>query len=185
MFESERCAEEPFASAERECYKSFYEYSKYMDDETFKPMEREYFDWSGSFCTKCIVWFLNVNAVLDHEKVCKGKPFAATVPAAFKIAKPNTSETEDREHESKTKQKMTEEDVAGDFIHAATGQYKSLADYVPDHINSKTGYYKYGTRKCSKCKEFKQTYDFSAEELDKNASRRVCDCCLEKAHLMK
>ena len=35
----------------------------------------------------------------------------------------------------------------------------------------------YGTRKCSKCKEFKMKEDFTKYEAKQTASKRVCNAC--------
>ena len=48
-----------------------------------------------------------------------------------------------------------------------------------------TGWYKYETRKCSKCKEFKRLNDFTTKEADKPAKKRVCEYCWEKAQITK
>jgi len=90
---------------------------------------------------------LNLKAVLDHEKVCNGAPTTttSTATAVDNPAKLPRSEIGDGKCDPKTTKKqslITEEDVAGDFIHATTGQYKSLTDDVPDHINPNTGWFK-------------------------------------------
>ena len=80
---------------------------------------------------------------------------------------------------NQTKQILTEEDVADDFIHQSTGQYRSIADGVPDHINPETGHYKYGYRKCSKCNEYKFRNYFTEEEAEKKADKRQCVLCMD------
>jgi len=118
-----------------------------------------------------------------HKKVSRGTP-SAPLTAADNPAKLLTSEADDKRMEATKKQSLvSEEDAADGFVHASTGRYKSLADDVPDHINPKMGWYKYGSRKCSKCKAFKQAEEFSTEEANKTADKRVSECCWEKAQL--
>ena len=62
-------------------------------------------------------------------------------------------------------------------VNPVTGQYRTIEDGVPAHVNPKTGHYKYGVRKCSKCKQFKEKSHFTEEEANKAAARRVCNVC--------
>jgi hypothetical protein len=43
--------------------------------------------------------------------------------------------------------------------------------------NMSDGHYEPGTRKCSKCKEFKTKADFNKEQSAKTAAKRVCNQC--------
>ena len=123
-------------------------------------------------------WFMNIKACDQREIICERFP---TTSAELDIAFP-VPEIKEREStivpNAAPKKRLTEEDVASDFIHPATGQYRSLADNIPDHINPETGYYKYGVRKCSACNEFKRTEDFSPDEAAKRADIRVCNHCM-------
>ena len=129
----------------------------------------------GYLCSKCKhMWFYNYRAAFDHEELCvisADISIEPIPPSIVPVAKITVGET---------KQTSTEEDATGDFVHPLTGEYRTAADGVPDHINPETGYYKYGVRKCSKCKEFKDKQYFTEEEADKKPSERVCNLCIDE-----
>ena len=75
-----------------------------------------------------------------------------------------------------TTKRPTVDSEDNEFFHP-NGRCRSIADDVPDYINPRTGYYYYGTRKCSKCQNFLTIGDFTWEESDKPAKTRVCIYC--------
>ncbi len=121
--------------------------------------------------------------------MCNGTPTTIGVPlTSAKASAPVSNEGHRNKNMTPnlpSKTLLTDEEVADDFTHPLTGQYRSVADGVPDHINPVSGHYKYGVRKCSKCKEFKHKDNFTSEEANKTADKRVCQCCMEmlKAYL--
>ena len=153
------------ASAESELDDAFRVYTEYMEDEEYELIKKEYLEASGVTCEKCRMrwfWNRNIESLFDHEKVCKGMD--------------NDLLTHDI---NKEKQSLSEEDVASDFINQRTGQYRSVTDGVPEYLNHENGHYKFGWRKCSHCNEFKYKNNFTEEEANKKADKRVCYCCME------
>ena len=65
---------------------------------------------------------------------------------------------------------------------SVTGQVWTLVQVndVPLHINLKTGWYKYGIRKCSVCNEFLDQSKYTDEQAKLPAAKRVCNLCLAK-----
>lgn len=122
------------AAAEKMLDDAFHEYTKFMNNEEYKPIEEEYLGASGIMCEKCEeAWFWKVDACVNHEDViCKGKVEPPKVNMSV------------------------------------------------EHINPENGHYKYGAKKCSKCKEIKGKGDFTEEEGSKKADKRVCYCCMDR-----
>ena len=58
------------------------------------------------------------------------------------------------------------------------GSEFGFTNNLPDHIDPLTGQYKTGVRKCSHCKAFKTKGDYTKEEAQKPAARRLCHGCL-------
>lgn len=61
------------------------------------------------------------------------------------------------------------------IVQARLDSWKRTQGEVPDFVNRKTGYYRYGTRKCSKCKAVKDKSAFSQNEADKPSKKRKCN----------
>lgn len=64
------------------------------------------------------------------------------------------------------------------IVEARLESWKRQHGEVPAYVNRKTGVYKYGTRKCSICKEFKDKSAFSQKEADKPSKKRKCNKCM-------
>ena len=64
------------------------------------------------------------------------------------------------------------------IVQARLDSWKRTQGEVPDFVNRKTGYYRYGTRKCSKCKAVKDKSAFSQNEADKPSKKRKCNECM-------
>ena len=146
------------------------------DKEKYELMEVDHFCASGFTCHKCRErWFYTKRAMVSHEKLCIGVPAITAVPlpsAKASVAKINAGEcATNMAAMIPTKQSLTEEEVAGDFVHPLTGKYRSATDGVPDRINPKSGHYKYGVRKCSKCNEFKHKNNLQRKRPIKRQTR--------------
>jgi len=166
------------------------------DSETHESAD---IDAEGGSCKKCKMrWFMNLKACVKHEKICEAMP--ATESALDADFSTITQPAEERERERERERAREREQRAPNrngascfnktnpyqsgcgkyFIDASTGPYKSLSDDIPDHVNPETGCYKYGVLNCSTCNVFKQKHDFSSNEVDKRADRRVCNYFLDK-----
>ena len=157
--------QEQFDVARKICDDLFHKHATKFDNEKYKLVKKEHYDVGGAACVKCSKWFWKSKALVDHGNLCKGAP---TMDAAIT---PGSTEKEKR-------QSLTEEDVADNFIHQSTGQYRSIADGVPHYLNPETGYYKYGIRKCSMCNQMKDKCHFTKEEEGKRANKRACYSCM-------
>ena len=71
-----------------------------------------------------------------------------------------------------------EESMVSTDVKTRLESWRRQYGYIPDYVNLQTGHYKYGIRKCSHCKEFKDKSAFSKEEEKKSAARRICIACI-------
>ena len=70
------------------------------------------------------------------------------------------------------------------IVEARLESWKRQHGAVPDYVNPKTGVDKYGSRKCSSCKKFKDKSAFSRKEANKTSKKRICNACMG-VHIVK
>lgn len=111
---------------------------------------------------------LSVSTEMKQQHILAAKAYHDCLKEQYQLGFDNVSD----------RKLTTEEDANNDFFDPLTGRERRPDDGIPHYINPKTGYYKYGTRKCSMCGQFKERGDFTEEEEKKAAAIRICKICL-------